>query len=152
MEKRYERNMERNNRKIRNYVCCLLICICAYVHCITANANKQEPDLFKVRVTCYTAPQGSVTASGGKVHEGICAGKKEWLGCVAVLYDKDLQIIGYYEFTDTGAGIDTDGDGIGDSIKNGTSIDIYRDTLGRCYEWISEYGDYLYIQVIKAEG
>jgi hypothetical protein len=61
-------------------------------------------------------------------------------------------LIGYFDFRDTGAGIDSDGDGKGDTIKNGKSIDVYRDSLGRCYDWVAQYGDYVYVKIIKAEG
>lgn len=105
----------------------------------------------KIRCTCYTSTEGSVTASGDQVREGIIAGKRSWLGKVAILYDQDMNIIGFYEFKDTGAGIDTDGDGKGDSIKNGKSVDVYRDTYARCKEWVNTYGDYVYMQIVEVE-
>ena len=55
------------------------------------------------------------------------------------------EFIGYFEILDTGAGIDTDGDGRGDSIKRGKSIDVYRPSLQECRDWIATYGDYVYI-------
>ena len=105
-----------------------------------------------MRVTCYTAPEDAITADGSKVREGIVAGKREWLGYTAILYDKNMRLIGFFEVKDTGAGIDTDNDGVGDSIKNGKSIDVYRDSLEGCYEWAEEYGDYLYVQIVKGSG
>lgn len=107
----------------------------------------------KIRCTCYTSTEGAITASGEHVREGIIAGKRAWMGKTAILYDMNMNIIGIYEFKDTGAGIDTDGDGKGDSIKNGTSIDVYRDTYARCKEWIKNYGDYIFVQILEgAEG
>lgn len=103
----------------------------------------------KIRCTCYTSTEGAITASGEHVREGIVAGKRAWMGKVAVIYDMNMNLIGIYEFKDTGAGIDTDGDGKGDSIKNGTSIDVYRDTYARCKEWIKEHGDYVFLQIIE---
>lgn len=100
-----------------------------------------EPTL--IRCTCYTASEGSITRSGAEVREGIIAGKEEWLGCVAVLYDIDMNFIGYFEFLDTGGH---------ETLKNGTSIDVYRDSMDGCYEWIGMYGDYIYLQLIDAEG
>lgn len=118
---------------------------------IAKAAGIIEPQ--KIRCTCYTSNEGSITATGDAVREGIVAGKREWLNCVAVLYDMEMNLIGYFEFKDTGAGIDTDGDGKGDSIKNGKSIDIYRDTKDRVTDWIKNYGDYVYIQIIEgAQG
>lgn len=107
----------------------------------------------KIRCTCYTSTEGKVTASGEPVREGIVAGKREWMGKTAIIYDLDMNLIGIFEFKDTGAGIDTDGDGKGDSIKNGKSIDVYRNTLEGCHEWIRTYGDFVLIQIIEgAEG
>lgn len=107
----------------------------------------------KIRCTCYTSTEGSVTASGESVREGIVAGKRSWMGKTAIIYDMNMNIIGIFEFKDTGAGIDTDGDGKGDSIKNGKSIDVYRDTYQGCKDWIKMFGDYVYLQIIEgAEG
>ena len=53
---------------------------------------------------------------------------------------------------DTGAGMDTDGDGKGDSIKKGKSIDVFRNNLADAKEWIRTYGDYVYVKIIEAEG
>jgi len=136
---------------------CLIKIAASFVLCLMfslpVNADKtdvlEKPTLM--RVTCYTWT-GNPTASGCYPYEGIVAGKREWLGCVAIIYDVDMNYIGTFEFRDTGAGMDTDGDGIGDSIRNGTSIDVYRDTLAGCYDWIGEYGDYCYVQIIETEG
>lgn len=120
----------------------------------TKNVTATEQStLQKIRCTCYTSTEGKVTASGEPVREGIIAGKREWMGKTAILYDMNMNVIGVFEFKDTGAGIDTDGDGKGDSIKNGKSIDVYRDTLARCKEWIKTYSDYVFLQIIEgAEG
>ena len=113
------------------------------------------PTPTKIRCTCYV-DQGT-TASGQETRPGIIAGKKEWLGRCAVLYriEEDGSIgdlIGIYEFLDTGAGIDTDGDGKGDSIKKGLSVDVWQPSIEQAREWIATYGDYVYIQVVEAEG
>ena len=112
----------------------------------------ESSNLKLMRVTCYTYPEGSITASGCEVREGIIAAKKEWMDALVVLYDTDMNFIGYFEVRDTGFGIDKDGDGIG-SIQEGTSIDVFRSNLERCREWVERYGDYCYVQVIPdAEG
>lgn len=108
---------------------------------ITVN-SEEDGGPVKMRVTCYTAT-GNPTASGCMPYEGIVAGKREWLGYVAILYDLDMNYIGMYEFRDTGGA---------ESLRNGTSIDVYRDTLEGCYDWIEEYGDYLYVEIIPAVG
>lgn len=106
----------------------------------------------KIRCTCYTSTEGKTTASGEPVREGIIAGKRSWMGKTAILYDLNMNIIGFYEFKDTGAGIDTDGDGKGDSIINGKSVDVYRNTMDGCREWIRTYGDWVYMVILDAEG
>ena len=116
---------------------------------------RAETELVKKRCTCYVEP--GVTASGLYTRDGIVAGRKEDLYKVAAIYRCDTgdqigEFIGYYEFRDTGAGIDTDGDGKGDSIKKGLSIDVYKLSLEEAYDWRMEYGDYVYIQYIEAEG
>lgn len=95
-----------------------------------------------MRVTCYTAT-GNPTATGVMPFEGGCAAKRDWMGGVAVVYDMDMRLIGFYDINDCGGA---------ERLKNGTSIDIYRNTFERCYDWIDEYGDYCYVQIIDAKG
>lgn len=108
----------------------------------------------KIRCTCYCEHQGTATL---KVpYYGIAAGKKEllWDMCQLNAINEDGSIgefIGYFEFRDTGAGMDTDSDGKGDSIKNGTSIDVWVDSLADAYAWRDKYGDYVYIKLIECE-
>ena len=105
----------------------------------------------RMRVTCYTSSEGAITASGTTVREGIVAASRDYMDYVVILYDEDMNFVGFFEVKDTGAGIDTDGDGKGDSIEKGLSIDVYRDTLDRCYDWIEEYGDYMYVQFVEGK-
>ena len=104
-----------------------------------------EPQL--IRCTCYTASEGAVTADGSKPIEGYIAGKREWLSYLCVMYENDNgkvgNLIGYFDFRDTGGA---------ETLKNGKSIDVYRDSLEGCYDWIAQYGDYVFVQIIKAEG
>lgn len=109
----------------------------------------------QIRCTCYV--QTGITASGQHTRKGIVAGKKEWIGRTCALYSIDSdgsvgQFIGYFEFLDTGAGIDTDGDGRGDSIANGTSIDVWQPSMEKAREFIAEYGDYVWLQMLGGEG
>lgn len=126
-----------------------LIPVITVVILLTAITVSAEDDYnpygkpFKVRATCYTSSEGAITADNSKVREGIIAGKREWLGYGCVIYDLDMKIIGLYEFRDTGGH---------EELKNGTRIDVYRNSLQRCHEWIDTYGDYVYIQVFKVEG
>lgn len=118
------------------------------------NPLRVNAELVKKRCTCYVEP--GITASGYYTRDGVIAGRKKDLGRVAAIYrctdDQIGEFIGFYEFKDTGAGIDTDGDGKGDSIKKGLSIDVYKSTLEEAYDWRAEYGDYVFIQYIDAEG
>lgn len=79
------------------------------------------------------------------------------MGCTAALYDIKEdgtigQFIGYYEVLDTGAGIDTDGDGYGDSIKIGQSIDVWVPDDTAVHEWQQAHGDYVFIKLIPGVG
>lgn len=114
-----------------------------------------------IRATCYTSQEGAITYSGQRVRPGIIAGKKSWLGSVALLYtykkteDGEYvpdEFLGYYEVLDTGAGMDTDGDGKGDSIIKGQSIDIFTETLEDAYAWRDQYGDYLMMYLVNGDG
>ena len=61
-------------------------------------------------------------------------------------------MLGIYEVLDTGAGIDTDGDGNGDTIINGQSIDIYQPTTHAAEEWIDANGDYVMMMLVDGKG
>ena len=137
-------------KKIISVVLVLLMLLLVILSGLPVEAKEKYP-VKKMRVTCYTYPEGKITASGSEVREGIVAAKKSWMDAVVVIYDLDMELIGYFEVKDTGFGIDKDGDGIG-SIQDGTSIDVFRSTLDRCYEWVETYGDYCYVQIIPAEG
>jgi len=90
------------------------------------------------------------TKSGQYVRYGIIAGKEEWLGKTAVIYryneDGTIgELIGYYEFLDTGYGING-------SLVNGTSVDIWHPSEDAVWDWVAEYGDYVYIQIVDMVG
>jgi 3D (Asp-Asp-Asp) domain-containing protein len=120
-----------------------------------ASDQKLPEGMKKIRCTCYI--EHGTTATGCKTREGIAAGRSEDLGKVAAIYSiaEDGSIgdfIGYYEFRDTGAGMDSDGDGIGDTIRTGKSIDVWQPSMDSAKAWIRKYGDYVYIMIIDAEG
>lgn len=96
-------------------------------------------DLQKVRCTCYL-PTGNKTADGTVPYEGICASNRDHLGDVAVLYSVDGEFIGFFECRDIGGHR---------KLRNGTAIDIYRDDIDRAWEWVGEWGDYVYIYWIE---
>lgn len=95
--------------------------------------EKPEPELM--RVTCYL-PTGNKTASGVYPEEGMCASNWSNMGKIAVLYDMDMNYIGEFKVTDTGSA---------KSLKNGTSIDVYRESRASMNDWIGTYGDYCYV-------
>lgn len=107
-----------------------------------------EPKL--TRVTCYL--DVGHTYSGQYTRYGICAVAPQYVGSAIAIYeysDGDIgQLIGIYEGVDTGKGIDTDGDGIGDSIQKGLSVDVWQANIADVEQWQKKYGDYLYIQII----
>jgi hypothetical protein len=145
----------------------LTILLFCYHNYILATAYKLEPptgdptkEPVVIRTTCYTADEGAVCSSGIKPHYGVIAGAKEWGGMVACLYTFKYvdgkpvpdEFIGFFEVLDTGNGIDTDSDGIGDSIKNGQSIDVYVETGNAAEEWIATYGDYTMLYLVDGKG
>lgn len=95
-----------------------------------------------MRCTCYL-PTGNKTADGTVPYDGICASNKDHLGQVAVVYDVDMNFIGYFECKDTGSNKD---------IQNGTRIDIYRDTEQGVREWQQTVGDYVIVQWVSGNG
>ena len=99
-------------------------------------------DLPRVRVTCYY--QGTTTASGKRVREGYVAASRDHIGDTCILYTLDHQFIGIFECEDTGGAY---------RIQKEGSVDVYRTSLSRCYDWVHQYGDYLLVQWIEdAEG
>jgi hypothetical protein len=119
----------------------------------------EEPTIM--RVTCYTANEGAICSTGIKPHYGVVAGAKEWEGKAVLLYTFDYneggkpvskECVGLFTILDTGAGIDTDNDGKGDTIKNGQSLDVYVDTKEQAQEWTREYGGYLLAIIVEGEG
>ena len=109
---------------------------------MTAGADAVFIEPVKMRVTCYV-PTGNKTADGTVPYEGICAARRCDLGKVAVVYDMEMNLIGYFECRDTGGH---------ERLKNGTSIDIFRDNMDRAKEWIATYGDHCFVQLIEADG
>lgn len=95
-----------------------------------------------MRVTCYL-PTGNKTADGTIPYEGICAGRKEDLGKIAIVYDMDMNFLGYFEIRDTGGH---------PRLKEGKSIDIFRDDMEGVREWVRAYGDYCYVKIVEAAG
>ena len=129
--------------------------------------EKIEPDPIvlettQIRCTCYL--DTGYTASGQWTREGIMAGKREWIGCVAEVNEINEdgsigEFIGYYEILDTGYGSETGrgqskikkGKSLG-TIEAGESVDIWMPTMKDAKSWIREHGDYVYITIYEGEG
>ena len=144
-------------KRLRTAVIALSILVFLAVRAGGAAASDQKlPDgMKKIRCTCYI--EHGTTATGLKTKEGIAAGRSEDLYKVAAIYsiaeDGSIgEFLGYYEFRDTGAGMDSDGDGIGDTIRTGKSIDVWQPSMDSAKDWIRKYGDYVYILIIDAVG
>ena len=135
----------RNNRKrgemksklFKSIAIIMIIAICvplyskAGAHKLEVNGDPfKEP--VKMRCTCYI--DRGTTASGAQTRDGIIAGRREWIGYVACIY-----------------AIKEDGS-IGDSIKNGLSVDVWRSSMSEARNWVKTYGDYVYIKIEKGEG
>lgn len=119
----------------------ILIAFIIFFLSIPVNAGE-ETELTRVRCTCYL-PTGNKTYSGVYPYEGIVAANKERLGQVAAIYTESLEFIGYFECKDIGGH---------KGLKNGTRIDIYRDSSESAKEWTRNYGDYVYIKWIEGKG
>ena len=76
-------------------------------------------------------------------YEGICASNLEHLGQVAVVYDLDLRIVGFFEARDLGGHED---------IKTGKRIDIFRNNDSGVKAWQKEVGDYVIVQWVSGKG
>ena len=120
----------------------LLLTLMSLLILMSLPVHAKEPELIKIRCTCYHYT-GNPTKSGCMPYEGVIS-SNYYYGKTLILYDLDKNYIGVYEVKDSG---------VAETLKNGTSIDVYRDTLERCYDWIGQYGDYVYIQGIdEAKG
>jgi hypothetical protein len=152
-------------KRIMCVALCVMLLIAAGLHVrgatkITIDDRNPYEQPILIRATCYTSEEGAITYSGQKVRSGIIAGKKEWQGSVALLYSYKIvngeavpvELIGIYEVLDTGAGIDTDGDGNGDTIPVGQSIDVFQPTEHAAEEWIDTYGDYVLMMLVEGKG
>lgn len=117
----------------------------------SALASEEQPLLQKAYATAYY--QSGTMASGQQTREGVCAGMRDYLGCVIVVFqrlpdDSVGDYLGMWECLDTGG---TDG------LKNGTVVDIWQQNLDSCQDFMNMvYEDdcqgKVYIQVIEGKG
>lgn len=119
----------------------ITVLIIALLMTTTIKASGTE-EVKRVRCTCYL-PTGNKTYSGVYPYEGIVAASKDRLGQTAAVYNEDMTFIGYFECRDIGGH---------KGLKNGTRIDIYRETDAGVKQWAKEHGDYVYIKWIEGAG
>lgn len=136
--------MERKDRLIRLL---LVILIMFLIMRIALRVNAQEePKMVKYRMTVYC--DSGVTKSGQYTRDGIVAMNNEMLGKSVALYRYNLdgsvgEFIGWYEVLDTGSNAE---------LKAGKRIDVYKESIDLCWDWIAEYGDYVYAIIYDAVG
>lgn len=130
---------------MKHLISAAVISVMLITSTVSSNEVKQRPSIAPepelVRVTCYTET-GNNMANGEYPYEGCVAGRPEDIGKTCIIYDTDMRLVGFFDIKDTG----------GYLIRTGSRIDVYRDTLSGCYDWIDTYGDYMYIQIVDSEG
>ena len=126
---------------------------------------QNEPVLMET--TAYF--QGSHGSHGDQMREGYCAGDPDLYGSAVTVYEAIPQengsytiggFIGSFEMRDTGYGYST---GSGSSsvrsdkkyagtIETGVHLDIYRDNLARCREWMKRTKGKCFAVIVPAKG
>ena len=103
----------------------------------------KEPELNKSWLTCYL-PTGRPTASGVMPRRGIMAGKREWLGKTALIYERDGDkigdLIGIYEILNTGVSYDN-------AIIEGRAVDVFCETEADIIPTQK-----IWVQIVDADG
>lgn len=144
-------------KRIMAVTMCLIIAIVMIATGERRNEVKAlEGDPFNepVKIRCTGYLDSGTTYSGVETRRGIVAGKKEWQGCVAALYEVNEDgslgdFIGYFEVLDTGYGIKT---ADGGTIQNGESIDVWQPSEAALKSWVNNFGDYVYVKLTRGVG
>ena len=116
--------------------------VIAAIHLTAISIFGIDVEMQTVRCTCYL-PTGHCTASGVMPYEGIIASNRDHLGDMCLIFDMDGNFIEMMECRDCGGHR---------KLRNGTAIDVYRDSMDRAKEWIATYGDYVQIIWLEADG
>lgn len=105
-----------------------------------SNFENSSSILQMVRVTCYL-PTGFCCADGTMPREGICAGAPWQIGKDCILYDIDTgEAFARLECRDTGGHY---------LLQSGQAIDVFRNDIGRAWEWVGAHGDYAMIEWVE---
>lgn len=129
-------------RKVLSAIGIILLTLTIYSNRTLADTNPYgEPVLIEATAYCDTG----ITADGSQVREGIAAGRKEWLGKVAIVYtvreqDGMPEFYGFYEIKDTGAD---------KRIKTGECLDLWMPTEAECKEWGRRK---IFVQIVDGKG
>ena len=123
----------------------IVLLIAVYSPIVAKAFEKEEPETepqyIQMEATAYC--YGTTRCDGKKVRMGICAGKKEWYGKVAAVYEDAGGVpgnfIGFYECLDTG----------GEDIRSGKVLDIYNPDE----DWCIRFGrKKVFVCLIDGEG
>lgn len=101
----------------------------------------EEHNLKRVYLSCYL-PTGNNCADGTPPVEGVVSSNREHLGMDCIVYDNDLTAVMRLECRDIGGH---------KMLREGTAIDVYRDSIERAYQLRDEYGLYIWIEWISRE-
>jgi hypothetical protein len=101
----------------------------------------EEHNLQRVYLSCYL-PTGNNCADGTPPVEGVVSSNREHLGMDCIVYDADLTAVMRLECRDIGGH---------KMLREGTAIDVYRDSMERAYQLRDEYGLYVWVEWINRE-
>lgn len=126
---------------------------------------QNEPVLMAT--TAYY--QGNIGSHGDRMKEGYVAFSPETYGAAVTIYEAIPQengtftigeLIDIFEIRDTGYGFSTgEGESIvrsdkkyAGTIESGLHLDVYRDNLSRCREWMRLTGGMCFAVVVQGKG
>ena len=113
--------------------------------------------------------EGSHGSHGDKMREGYCALAPDMYGSAAIVYeavqqeDGSFKIGSYldtFEIRDCGYGYST-GEGkslvrpdkkYAGTIESGVHIDVYRNNLSRCWQWMKQSKGFVFVEIVPAKG
>ena len=102
----------------------------------------EEHNLQRVKVSCYIAGEGAHTADGSVPVEGMVSSNKSHLGMDMILYTDDLLPEAHFQCTDVGGH---------PMLQNGTAVDIYRDNMDRCWQFVNTHSSYVWVEWVERE-
>ena len=129
--------------------------------------DEDEPNPMLMETTAYY--QGSHGSHGDKMQEGYAACSPEMYGNGVMVYEAVLQddgtyklgeYLGFFEIRDCGYGFST-GQGKSEvrsdkkyagTIESGIHLDVYRDNLSRCWEWMRQTKGKVFAVIVEAKG